>query len=402
MNKLTCLIIVVVFYLSGNKVLAQQSSEGALLFSKKQLVVSPYEGCAVADINQDGHMDIVSSPHIFYGPDFIPRAFRSNHLSPDHIRANSDLVYDVDEDGLPDIIIGAWGAEGPVWYKNPGNSAADSGKPWEMHKAWEIDTLTKTSGNNEMYALHDYDCDGIPEIHISCWVKEEPQKVYRFTKSGTGQPALESIILGEEGGGHGFAWGDVNGDGREDLLSEIGWYERPEGDPFARTWTLHPETDLSKLHPSCPFITKDLNEDGRLDIVFGKAHDYGLFWWEQLEPLKNGTTRWKEHLIDDTWSQIHVLYMADLDNDGEEEMVTGKCIWAHNGRDPGYDDPPMVFYYDWNKNTQSFERHNITDSEDGIAMGRQISIADLNDDGWLDIVSPSETGLWILINEGYK
>ncbi|MGC9341277.1 MAG: FG-GAP repeat domain-containing protein, partial [Bacteroidales bacterium] len=212
---------------------------------------------------------------------------------------------------------------------------------------------------------------------------------------------LEPFVLGSEGGGHGIAFGDVNNNGREDLLREIGWYERPEGDPFAGPWRLHPETDLSAYHPSCPFVTKDLNQDGRLDILFGRAHDYGIFWWEQQEPLPDGTTRWKEHVIDTSWSQVHLLKWADLDNDGSEELIAGKCIWAHNGKDPGYNDPPVVYYYKWDSSTFSFTRHTIAGHDEGIAMGRQISVHDLNEDGWLDIVSPAENGLWVLMNKGY-
>ncbi len=393
-------VLVVLILISGTDLEAQHTGK-TVHFSKRNLLIDPYEGCAVADMNLDGHLDIVSGPYILFGPGFIPQAFRSNHLSSDFIHANSDHLYDVDRDGLLDIIIGSWGKEGMVWYRNPGNRALETGKPWEMHQPWAADTLAQTDGKMEMYALHDYDGDGLPEFHASCWVKEEPQQIWKFKRKSDDSMILQPFILGSEGGGHGYAFGDVNGDSREDLLCEIGWYERPEGDPFAKPWRLHSETDLSDYHPSCPFVTKDMNQDGRLDILFGRAHDYGLFWWEQMEPHANGTTTWKEHVIDTSWSQVHLLTWADLDNDGSEELIAGKCIWAHNGDDPGYDDPPVVYYYKWNPSSYSFTRHTIAGPDEGIGMGRQISVNDLNGDGWLDIVSPTENGLWILMNEGY-
>jgi hypothetical protein len=101
------------------------------------------------------------------------------------------------------------------------------------------------------------------------YVKQEPSDVYRLIKGPSGQPAVEKFVLGDKGAGHGYAWGDVNGDGREDFLTEVGWYERPSGDPFARPWKFHPETALP--HPSCPFAVMDVNGDGRLDILFGRA-----------------------------------------------------------------------------------------------------------------------------------
>ena len=134
--------------------------------------------------------------------------------------------------------------------RNPGNAAAERGKPWELHEAWKAQVLATTRGTMEMFALHDYDGDGTPELHSANYRKNLPLEVWRWTKTADGSPALTPFVLGAEGGGHGFAWGDVNGDRREDVLTEIGWYERPAGDPFARPWKLHPETELP--HPSCP------------------------------------------------------------------------------------------------------------------------------------------------------
>ena len=102
-------------------------------------------------------------------------------------------------------------------------------------------------------------------------------------------------------------------------------------------------------HPSCPCVITDINDDGRNDILWGKAHDYGLFWWEQGEPKADGTTTWKEHEIDKEWSQVHCIVAADLDGDGEDEYITGKRVRGHAGRDPGGMEPECMFYEKWDK-----------------------------------------------------
>jgi glucose/arabinose dehydrogenase len=379
---------------------ADSDAMSTVTFEKRKLFVSPHESCDIGDINRDGHLDIVYGPYWFAGPDFLAHTFRANHTSTEYIRANSDHVYDIDGDGWLDVIMGAWGEEGIVWYKNPGNSAAERDTPWEMHRPWQSHVLTRTRGSMEMFALHDYDADGVPEIHSACYRRQEPLEIWRLTNDHGGTPGVEPFVLGREGGGHGFAFGDVNGDGREDVLCEIGWYERPAGNPFAQPWTLHRETDLSKMHPSCPFVVKDLNEDGRLDILFGRGHNYGLFWREQLEPAADGTTRWEQHTIDMSWSQAHCLQFADLDGDGQEDLIAGKCIWAHDAGDPGAAEPPVVYYYTWNRDAAEFTRHRIAGPDEHIALGRQFAVADLNDDGRLDLALPSKTGLWVLINQG--
>jgi hypothetical protein len=373
-----------------------------LRFSKKQLFAGPYENCAVADLDLDGIPDIVYGPYWFSGKDLVPRTFRPNHTSKDYLRANSDHVYDLDQDGWPDIIAGGWNEDGIYWFRNPGNSAAERGEPWLLYQPWEARLLARTRGRMEMFVLHDYDGDGVPELHSACYAKEEPLEIWRFIQDPEGLPALQSFILGAEGGGHGIAFGDVNGNGLEDVLCEIGWYERPAGTPFEKPWKLHRETDLSRMHPSCPFVVKDLNGDGRLDIVFGRSHDYGLYWWEQLPPEPDGTTAWKQHVIDESWSQAHTLLLADLDGDGQEELIAGKCIWAHNGADPGAADPPAIYYYKWDPAGSQFTRHTIAAPGEGIALGRQFAVADLNGNGRLDLVAPSRLGLWVFFNEGYR
>ena len=338
----------------------------SLRFAKRLLFVGPYESATVADLDRDGRLDIVYGPYWFAGPDFVPRPFRPNHTSKDYHHENSSHVYDVDRDVWPDVIAGGWGEDGIYWYRNPGQAAAEAGTPWRRHEPWAAHLLARTRGHMEMFALHDFDGDGVPELHSACYRKKEPLEVWRWTKSADGRPALSPFVLGAEGGGHGFAFGDVNGDGREDVLTEIGWYERPPGDPFAGAWRLHPETALP--HPSCPFVVKDLNRDGRLDIVFGRGHDVGLYWWEQLAPRADGTTTWKPHVIDESWSQAHALAWGDLEGDGVEELVAGKCVWAHEGGDPGALEPPAVYYYRWDAAALAFRRHTVAAPGEGIAL----------------------------------
>ncbi len=380
----------------------------SLQFSKKHLLVGRHENATVGDVNRDGHVDIVCGPYWFAGPDFVPQAYRPNHLAADYISENSVHLYDVDRDGWDDIIVGAWNSKdanfkhGLHWYKNPGNGPVERKTPWEMHAGWAHRQLATTVGEIEMVAMHDYDRDGVPEFHVTSYRKAKPLEIFRLGKDAQGEIIMTPFLLGKEGAGHGIAFGDVNGDGREDVLTEIGWYERPVGDIWAAPWKLHPETDLSKMHPSCPFVVRDLNGDGRLDIVFGRGHNVGLYWWEQLGMKKDGTTQWQQHVIDESWSQAHCLVWADLDGNGDDDLIAGKCLWAHNGGDPGAGDPPAIYYYTWDKAAGKFTRHTIASTNDGIAINRQFCAVDLNKDGRLDLVAPSKRGLWVFFNQGMK
>lgn len=379
----------------GAKATAQPAP---LRFSKRCLMVSPNEGCAVADVNRDGKPDIVAGTHWFAAPDFIPRPVRDiaqvtlGFGSPDFYANNGDHIHDVDADGWPDVISGGWTESELYWYKNPGKDGLARGWKWGPH------LLVDARAENEAFKLRDLDGDGVPEIVVFCWVGKAPLVAWKFTKTAEDRPGVTRIVLGQSGCGHGYAFGDVNGDGREDVLCGVGWYEHPGGDPFAQPWKLHPETALPTA--SSPFLVVDVNGDGRNDLIWGRGHDYGLYWWEQGRPQANGTTTWTEHLIDKSWSQAHSLAWADLDGDGRGEVITGKRVRGHGGRDPGAAEPAGLYYYQWDAAGGTFIRHTIAAGGDGVGTGMQIGVADLNGDSRPDIAVAGKTGTWLLINEG--
>lgn len=377
----------------ADRVSAQDAKE--VKFSKRCLMVNPNEGCAVADVDKDGKLDIVSGTHWYKAPDYVPHPIRDiPQTMTDFYANNADLVYDVDGDGWVDVISGGWMESELYWYKNPGKLGLERGYKWDQK------LLKNTRGQNEVFQLRDLDGDGVPEIFVSCWIKKDPTVAWKFAKDKDGQPTLERIVIGANGGGHGYAFGDINGDGREDLATESGWYERPAGNPFAAPWKFHPESALA--HPSCPFVITDVNGDGRNDLVWGKAHDYGLYWWEQGQPKIDGTTTWTEHLIDKSWSQAHVIVWADINGDGKSELITGKRVRGHAGKDPGGKEPECVFYYTWDAAAKQFHRHTISDFGGGVGIGMQINAIDLNGDGRLDLAVSGKSGTWVLINEGTK
>jgi len=292
------------------------------------------------------------------------------------------------------VISGGWTESELYWYKNPGKDGLEKGWKWEPH------LLVNARAENEAFKLRDLDGDGVPEIVVFCWVRKAPLVAWKLGKTADGRPTVSRIVLGENGCGHGYAFGDVNGDGREDVLCGVGWYEHPAGDAFARPWRFHPETALRTA--GSPFLVVDVNGDGRNDLIWGRGHDYGVYWWEQGRPERNGTTTWKEHLIDNSWSQAHCMAWADLDGDGKGELVTGKRVRGHGGRDPGAQEPACLFYYTWDSAARKFVRHTISPPGAGVGTGMQICTADLNGDGCEDIAVGGKTGTWLLMNEGTK
>jgi len=177
--------------------------------------------------------------------------------------------------------------------------------------------------------------------------------------------------------------------------------EQPAAGAFSGPWKWH--KDLELPHASCPILVLDLDEAGDNDIIWADGHNYGLYWEERLEPQSDGSTTWKQHLIDKKFSQAHSLAWADIDNDNKPELITGKRYYAHSGNDPGAEDGNTVQYYDWNKDDKTWTKHIISHGAagEGPGIGLQIRVADLDGNGWKDIIVPGKSGTHIIWNQGW-
>jgi hypothetical protein len=349
-----------------------------LQFQKRLLADEKYEACAVFDVNGDGVPDIVSGAYWYEGPDFVDR-----HLICEIDAINgyhddfSDYPLDVDGDGRLDIITGAWWGKTLRWRRNPGNTTEE----WHT---FDIDVC----GSIETIRFFDIDGCGVPEIFPN--TPGAPQAFYKLLRDeeGKGTGAFRKTVISEGVSKHGMGFVDMNGDGRVDIVLQHGWLEQPE-DPFQTPWTFHQELSLGSA--SVPILGYDVNGDGLIDLIVGQAHDYGLHWYEQGK-CPDGSRTWTKHEIDGSGSQFHDLWLVDLDRDGVPELVTGKRYRAHNDDDPGAHDPIGLYYY--KIQSGQFQKHVIDFGPAGTASGAGIYfwVQDLTGNGYPDIVAQGKDG----------
>lgn len=339
-------------------------------FEKITLDLGANETCAFADIDGDGKLDIVSGENWFQAPKWTRHKFRELGFAANYIDDFSDLPLDVNGDGKVDLISVSWFAKKIVWYQNPGRLGA----PWIEHPI--------ESGSPVEFAfLVDLNNDGKAEELLPQFGDKKTPLAWYELKAGK----FVKHVVHENSHGHGIGAGDVNKDGKNDVLTPEGWFEAPD-------WKFHPAFgggSFSFIHVT------DVNGDGINDVITSNAHDYGLLYFQQGP---NG--QWTKNIIDDAWSQGHAVTLVDLNKDGKLDVLTGKRFMAHNGKDPGERESLGVYWYEALNNNGKIDwvRH-VVDYGGRTGGGMQIPVADLDGDGDLDFAVGGKSGVFLFVNK---
>jgi FG-GAP-like repeat len=361
-----------------------------LRFTRHVVSNELFESAGVFDVDGDGVLDIVSGDYWYPGPSYTKRhCLGETKRYGEYFDDFSTIALDIDGDGRLDFITGGWWGKTLRWKQNPGQP----GKPWVEHIIGEV-------GNVETTRAWDIDGDGHLEI-----VPNTPNSgVVEYFKlnrdaSGKGTGTFSRNLIHKGNMGHGLGFGDItrntNSPFTGDIILRHGILERPNklGEP----WKLSEEFELGGA--SIPILVVDLNGDGLNDLIVGQAHSYGLDWYEQR--IESGKRKWIKHPIDPFNAQYHDMMWADIDGDGQCELITGKRYRAHNDNDPGSFDDSGIYYFKWTG--EGFVKMPIAFGPvgaGGAGLGIHFQLADLRGTGRLDIIAPGKDGLQIFFNEG--
>ena len=376
-------------------------SHPPVVFEKQVLTERYYcDGITAGDINSDGRPDIVAGPFWYEGPEFTKahEIYEPVPLPPEESPSNSmfSFVHDFNGDHQPDVLVlGRVHRHAAKWYENPGTTGGE----WQSHFVFE-----RVRG--ESPTLTDMDGDGVPQLICHWegrwgWIQpslQAPTKPWTFTPVGADEDWPQFY--------HGEGVGDLNGDGRMDLIVNDGWYEQPVV-PSPGNWLFH-RGRFSKSRGGAQMFADDVDADGDQDVISAvDAHGWGLAWYEQ--DRTQAEVSFREHLImtdhsrekefGAAFTQPHALAYADIDGDGLNDIIVGKRMWAH-GPDGDIEPnaPPVVYWFRLTRKPDGTVKYTPHQIDNHSGVGVQITAADVNSDGRIDVLTASKIGCFVFLN----
>ena len=364
-------------------------------FQRIQLTDSYFcEGASFGELNRDGNMDIVAGPYWYAGPDYKVKREIYPAKPQDRNRYADNFfsfVFDFDRDGWNDVLVVGFPGTPAAWYENPRGKNSH----WNRHEVFDW-------VSNESPHFTDLVGDSCPELvctrqgrfgYVSV-NRKHPEATWNFT------PISEAVASRRFG--HGLGVGDIDGDGRSDVISRDGWYQQPAS--LDGKWQFHPY--VFTRAGGAQMFAYDVDGDGDNDVITGlAAHDHGLAWFEQKP--EGSKIHFERHLImgnrpqDNKYgvvfSELHAMDLHDMDGDGLKDIVTGKTYWSHHTKTPSWHDGAVVYWFRLQRRADGVEFVPYR-ADDDSGVGRQVVVGDVNGDRLPDIVSANMKGAFVLLH----
>jgi hypothetical protein len=347
-----------------------ESASGAVTFEQRVIDSDMAGDCKmVGDIDGDGFLDLVvgGMPGENLKWYHYPSWNKTQIAVPDTEFTTDGELGDVDGDGDLDIVVPDGNASDNLkWFENPlpgGNPF--NGSAWTKHSVGSIGSWGKD------VELADFDDDG--RLDIATRSDTAVMIFFQISPNTWGKKTFSGLSIGDEG----MASGDIDKDNDVDLVLRGTWLRNPGG-TSAQTLSNWSEYKIGSADSTFKALVVDLNQDGRMDVLFSSSEGTAdVEWWT---PSTNDPTEsWTSQTIVDSVNKCHTLQAADMDNDGDMDVVVAQ-MHTSNGKE-------VMIYHNLNGEATLWQKQVVATT--GLHNG---VLADIGSDGDHDIFGSNWTG----------
>jgi hypothetical protein len=280
-----------------------------------------------ADLDQDGDLDLfgaaASLDAIVWWENTSGAAdqWTPHEVDTDFDFAMHVFAADVDQDGDLDLMGAALKGDMITWWENTEGDGS----------VWNEQTIDDTfDGARHVCAL---DLDGDGDIDLLGSASIANTIMWWENTAGDATTWLPHTVDGDYPGVNTVQPVDIDGDGDPDLLATadvadaVTWWENTNGD--ASTWERHTIDD--NFDGAFSTHAADIDGDGDLDVLAGAAEADIVSWWENITGAGD---IWAERMVDDFYIFPMFIGAADVDHDGDMDVVGGNfdgdVVWWEN------------------------------------------------------------------------
>ncbi|HVU89580.1 MAG TPA: VCBS repeat-containing protein [Pirellulales bacterium] len=357
------------------------------------------EGANVGDIDGDGVQDAIYGPYWFKGPDYKEK-YEIYPPKPQPVEGYANhffcWAYDFNGDRHLDILTAGFPGTPAFVYENPGPAGLD--KHWPRHTV--LDSVCNESpqflnivGDErpEFVCTH----DGYFGYATINWDKPLASWTFHNVSERNAPKPF----------GHGLGVGDINGDGRQDIITKDGWFAQPGSVESDSRWEFHPVSFAGS--GGAEMYAYDVDGDGDNDVITSlAAHEFGLAWHEQRR--QGDRIEFTPHTIMGSepaanryglvFSELHSVNLADIDGDGLKDIVTGKTYYSHHKQSPLWNAGAVVYWFKLTRTKDGIDWIPFRAADD-TGIGRQLTVTDINGDGLPDMIVGGMKGAHVLMHE---
>jgi hypothetical protein len=335
--------------------------------------VTELAALAAGDLDGDGHVEVLvggGGGLLWYRPDTYEKGLVAEG------RFGVGLVLeDLDRDGLLEVVTGVLDEATSTWviswYKPQTNT--DLSQPWAAHV---IDP--KTNGSPHDIIFHDVDRDGARELIANAAYCEVPG-VFVYKPGADPAQLWRKHTVNTGVFSEGLQAGDIDGDGRVEIVHGPDWYSPPLEGPFSGPWERRVYAPSFREMSRTALV--DITGSGRDDIVIAESEyvDGALSWFEN-RLVEDPENPWTEHPMEEGLNFAHSLVAwRDADTDAVHFFV---AEMASGGWNQPYNWNARLIEYTTADGGETWRRELI----DKGAGTHQALVFDVDGDGALEVV----------------